>query len=1662
MAKKGTIGSYTRGKLDSIIELKLGGLDDIPISAVTAGDGLSGGGTSGTVTMTVDVSDSDLTTATAVQTGDLVLFSDESAANDPTQNITVDNLITKAPALLTEASVANGDYIVFLDGGATSDTKKEAVHDLATLFSGNGLAAASSVIGVDINGATDGTGITVASGDMVLLADADDSNAVKKVNVSQLPSSGMTSFQLEDGDGTEVAVSDGKEVKFVEGTGIDINWTDVDNGTDGDPYDLTFTVDLEGTELVSTGESGGSKFLREDGDGTCSWQTVTVDIDALSALGGTGVHQTQDHFIFSDNGTEKKITFSNLEDAIFANVSGDGTIAAGGALTIADDVVSSAELADACSAVTSFTAPLVKGSTSVQTPLIEYTDGDDSMTIADGGKVTFAAGFAVGSDAAGDVLYHNGTSYVRLAKGSDDEVLTLASGVPSWAAAGGSMSFVLEDDDGTEISVSNGEEVKIIGSGVTTNWTDTTPGSDADPFDLTITVDAAQTGITSILATDIKIGEDDQTKIDFETEDEIHFYAANVHQVKLVDNAFTPQADSDVDLGAAGTYWKDAFIDTVTTTGDIDCLGNIELGHVSDTTLARASSGDVNIEGNIIYRAGGTDVPVADGGTGASSLTDGGVLLGSGAGAITAMAALADGEMIVGDGTTDPVAESGATLRTSIGVGTGDSPQFTAIELGAASDTTIARSGAGAITVEGTAVLLAGAQTGITTILNTGTKVGRDAHNLIDFTTDDTITFRVANVNEIAMVANVLQPVTNDGVALGTTSLGWSDLHLATGGVINWANGEMTITEGDANTLTVAGGTFATAALTTSTIVASGVVKTDDTTDATSTTDGSLQTDGGLSVAKDIIAGNDVYLLSDSAVLGLGAGNDFTITHDGTTGATIAGTPISIDSTGELHLNSTTGDIKFQDQGDDQLALDLDGTGGEIIMKLMVDSDDFVFQQYDGTEVFRVEDNGDFDIAGGLGSTGVTVSAAGVISADGRIITDDTTDATSTTDGSIQTDGGLSIAKDVIVGNDLSLKSDSSVVKFGENEEITLTHEHNVGLILTHTATVDNTAVRLTLKSEEDDIAATEVIAAIDFKGGDSGGTDAILVCAGIEAVATDTHAADNNATKLSFKTAASEAAAEKMSLSSTGVLTLNGASGALVIPDAGTIGSASDTDAIAISSGGAITLSSIAACGSDVDKFLVSNSGVVQFRTGAEVASDIGAVATGTANTFTADQTIAGDTPKLTIGDGDAEDSMLAFDGNEVDFHIALDDNVNDLVIGTGTAAGTATAIMVDGGGTLDTTFYGHVKLVDDKAIYLGTNDDYVILYDETTHDTINIGANVADADFKMKLYADANEAAGDAWLLTIADGGTLTLGNDKNSHATYVTHLTVTPNATVTDSTVSFAGNVSVATACSPDASDGATLGTAALEWSDLYLATSGSIQLGADQDVVLTHVHDVGLTLEVGTASGAPVFEIKNKNNDATSGILKFNKDGASAADDDVLGEITFVGENAAGSPETITYAYIRGLSEDVTDEEEDGSIILNAMVAGTARDIVTIGNGAGVVLPNDSTYGTVKANAFITYSDETLKHDIITLENSLDKIMAMRGVSYTWNSDNTDDIGFIGQEIQEIVPEVVYKTKNQKTLGIDYASMTALLVEAVKEQQNQITDLKAIIDTLKKTN
>jgi len=135
---------------------------------------------------------------------------------------------------------------------------------------------------------------------------------------------------------------------------------------------------------------------------------------------------------------------------------------------------------------------------------------------------------------------------------------------------GVTLATFVRDTVGNNMVSSNTE------SGITVTYDTTNDNID-------FSVDAAQTGITSLLATDIKIGEDDQTKIDFKTADEIHFYAANVEQVYLGDNIFGPQSDSDVDLGSTGVRWKDAFIDSVTITDNLTVGGNFTVNGTTTT-----------------------------------------------------------------------------------------------------------------------------------------------------------------------------------------------------------------------------------------------------------------------------------------------------------------------------------------------------------------------------------------------------------------------------------------------------------------------------------------------------------------------------------------------------------------------------------------------------------------------------------------------------------------------------------------------------------------------------------------------------------------------------------------------------------------------------------------------------------------------------------------------------------------------------------------------------------------------------------------------------------------------------------------------------------------------------------------------------------------------
>jgi hypothetical protein len=162
---------------------------------------------------------------------------------------------------------------------------------------------------------------------------------------------------------------------------------------------------------------------------------------------------------------------------------------------------------------------------------------------------------------------------------------------------------------------------------------------------------AAQTNITSILATDVKIGEDDQTKIDFETADTINFYAGNEKQLILTDGALTPGSNAIVDLGTDALEFKDAFFDgtleadaitvggtnisaiysaiagssSIVTTGALDSgsitsgFGTIDTGSSTITTTGLITGGSLDIDnvlinGTTIGHTDDTDlITVADG-----------------------------------------------------------------------------------------------------------------------------------------------------------------------------------------------------------------------------------------------------------------------------------------------------------------------------------------------------------------------------------------------------------------------------------------------------------------------------------------------------------------------------------------------------------------------------------------------------------------------------------------------------------------------------------------------------------------------------------------------------------------------------------------------------------------------------------------------------------------------------------------------------------------------------------------------------------------------------------------------------------------------------------------------------------------------------------------
>jgi len=210
-----------------------------------------------------------------------------------------------------------------------------------------------------------------------------------------------------------------------------------------------------------------------------------------------------------------------------------------------------------------------------------YEDANNDVTI--GRNLTVTGDLTITGDdltmntnTSGAALIGDGTNFNPVAISGD-----ITIGTTGTAAIGSGVIINADVNASAAIAVSKTAFTAGTGVSLSTN---------------TLNVDAAQTGITSILATDVKIGEDNETKIDFETADTINFYAGNEKQLILTDGALTPGADNILDLGSASVEFKDAYFDgTVTADAFAGPLTGNVTGNASGTAATVTTAAQSNI-----------------------------------------------------------------------------------------------------------------------------------------------------------------------------------------------------------------------------------------------------------------------------------------------------------------------------------------------------------------------------------------------------------------------------------------------------------------------------------------------------------------------------------------------------------------------------------------------------------------------------------------------------------------------------------------------------------------------------------------------------------------------------------------------------------------------------------------------------------------------------------------------------------------------------------------------------------------------------------------------------------------------------------------------------------------------------------------------------------
>jgi len=332
----------------------------------------------------------------------------------------------------------------------------------------------------------------------------------------------------------------------------------------------------------------------------------------------------------------------------------------------------------------------------------------------------------------------------------------------------------------------------------------------------------------------------------------------------------------------------------------------------------------------------------------------------------------------------------------------------------------------------------------------------------------------------------------------------------------------------------------------------------------------------------------------------------------------------------------------------------------------------------------------------------------------------------------------------------------------------------------------------------------------------------------------------------------------------------------AIVVADGGNIGSASDTDAIAIAANGNITVNQNLSVGGNLDVTGTLDLSDSNFTNVGSIQLDsiAGDGDTNTSITFSGSDVI-------TIATGGS--TAATFNASQV---TTLSGNLIIPDAGNIGSASDTDAIAIGSDG--DVTLTQDLELQHDGAILsFGTNDEIALTH---VHDT---GLLLTDSGGTPTLqFHDANESVS-------SDGSKLILTSNGTAFSLPTSDGT-SGQALITDGSGTF--SFTTVSANTPSSADGQALGSASLEWSDLFLADGGTIQFGNDQEIRFTHVADTGLTLSH-TAAGDDKPIVLN---------LKSEEDALIANEE--IGRIDFTAGDSDGTDAILTAASIAAVAED----------------------------------------------------------------------------------------------------------------------------------------------------